>query len=189
MIMDTTGELVWFAPDTGAYQSKMDFQRQIYRGKPVLTWFQGRVVEGGYGEGVAIIADDSYRVTHTILAHNGLKVDEHEFNISPRGTALVSAYHKQRYDLSKLGGPKRGWLLSGQAQEIDIETGELLFSWDSLDHIGFDETYLPVEGKHGTKDQAVRLLPHQHDRRGRGRRPADRRAQHLVRLQGQQEDR
>ncbi len=153
MIMDTTGELVWFAPDTGAYQSKLDFQRQIYRGKPVLTWFQGRVVEGGYGEGVAIIADDSYRVTHTILAHNGLKVDEHEFNISPRGTALVSAYHKQRYDLSKLGGPTRGWLLSGQAQEIDIETGELLFSWDSLDHIGFDETYLPVEGGHGTKDK------------------------------------
>ncbi len=152
MIMDTTGEMVWFAPDTGPYQSKMDFQRQIYRGKPVLTWFQGRVVEGGYGEGVAIIADDSYRVTHTIHAHNGLQVDEHEFNISPQGTALVSAFHKQRYNLSKLGGPRKGWLLSGQAQEIDIETGELLFSWDSLDHVGFDETYLPVEGGHGTRD-------------------------------------
>jgi len=151
MIMDTAGNLVWFAPDTGPHQSKMDFQRQIYQGKPVLTWFQGRVVEGGYGEGVAIIADDSYRVTHTIHAHNGLQVDEHEFNIGPQGTALVSAFNKQRYDLSRLGGPKRGWLLSGQAQEIDIETGELLFSWDSLDHVGFDETYLPVQGGHGTR--------------------------------------
>ncbi len=63
MIMDTTGELVWFCPDTD--QTKMDFQRQIYHGKPVLTWFQGRVVLGGYGEGVAIIADDSYQVTNT----------------------------------------------------------------------------------------------------------------------------
>jgi hypothetical protein len=151
MIMDTNGDLVWFAPDTGPHASKLDFQRQVYRGKPVLTWFQGRVVEGGYGEGVAIIADDTYRVTHTIHAHNGLQVDEHEFNISPQGTALVSAFHKQRYDLSKLGGPKRGWLLSGQAQEIDIETGELLFSWDSLDHVGFDETYLPVLGGHGSR--------------------------------------
>jgi len=151
MIMDTSGELVWFSPDTGPHQSKLDFQRQVYRGKPVLTWFQGRVVSGGYGEGVAQIADSSYQITHTIHAHNGLQVDEHEFNISPQGTALVSAFHKQPYDLSKLGGPKRGWLLSGQAQEIDIETGKLLFFWDSLDHVGFDETYLPIQGGHGTK--------------------------------------
>jgi Arylsulfotransferase (ASST) len=151
MIMDTTGELVWFAADTGRYQSKMDFQRQIYQGKPVLTWFEGRVVAGGYGEGVAKIADDTYEITHTIHGHNGLQVDEHEFNISPRGTALVSAFNKQPYDLSRLGGPKNGWLLSGVAQEIDIETGKLLFEWDSLDHVGFDETYLPVEGGHGSK--------------------------------------
>ena len=153
MIMTTTGQLVWFAPDTGPHDSKMDFQRQIYNGKPVLTWFQGRVVAGGYGVGVGKIADDSYQITHTIEAHNGLRVDEHEFNISPQGTALVSAFNKQPYDLSKLGGPKKGWLLSGVAQEIDIETGKLLFSWDSLDHIGFDETYLPVEGGHGTKSK------------------------------------
>ncbi len=77
-------------------------------------------------------------------------VDEHEFNITPQGTALVSAFHKQPYDLSKLGGKKKGWLLSGVAQEIDIATGKLLFEWDSLDHVGFDETYLPVQGGHGT---------------------------------------
>ena len=153
MIMDTTGELVWFAPDAGPYQSKMDFQRQIYQGKPVLTWFEGRVVVGGYGVGVAKIADDTYQITHTIHAHNGLQVDEHEFNISPRGTALVSAFNKQPYDLSKLGGPRNGWLLSGVAQEIDIETGKLLFEWDSLDHVGFDETYLPIEGGHGHKSK------------------------------------
>ena len=44
-------------------------------------------------------------------------------------------------------------MLSGVAQEIDIETGKLLFSRDSLDHIGFDETHLPVEGGHGTKSK------------------------------------
>jgi hypothetical protein len=148
MIMDTTGELVWFGPDTD--QTKMDFQRQLYQGKPVLTWFQGKIVLGGYGEGVAIIADDSYQVTNTLHAFDGLMVDEHEFNITPQGTALVSAFHKQPYDLSKLGGKKNGWLLSGVAQEIDIATGKLLFEWDSLDHVGFDETYLPVQGGHGT---------------------------------------
>jgi hypothetical protein len=131
----------------------MDFQQQILNGKPVLTWFEGRVVQGGYGLGVAKIADSSYQITHTIHAHNGQQVDEHEFDISPQGTALVSAFNKQPYDLSKVGGPKKGWLLSGIAQEIDIATGDLLFEWDSLDHIGFDETYLPVEGGHGTKSK------------------------------------
>jgi Arylsulfotransferase (ASST) len=151
MIMDTAGDLVWFSPDTNRQDSKMDFQRQILNGKPVLTWFEGRVVAGGYGLGVAKIADTSYQITHTLHAHNGQQVDEHEFNISPQGTALISAFNKQPYDLSKLGGPKKGWLLSGIAQEIDIATGELLFEWDSLDHVGFDETNLPVEGGHGTK--------------------------------------
>jgi hypothetical protein len=151
MIMDTAGDLVWFSPDTNRQDSKMDFQRQILNGKPVLTWFEGRVVAGGYGLGVAKIADSSYQITHTLHAHNGQQVDEHEFNISPQGTALISAFNKQPYDLSKLGGPKKGWLLSGIAQEIDIATGELLFEWDSLDHVGFDETNLPVEGGHGTK--------------------------------------
>jgi len=152
MIMDTAGDLVWFLPDRNRQDSIMDFQQQILNGKPVLTWFEGRVVAGGYGLGVAKIADSSYQVIHTLHAHNGQQVDEHEFNISPQGTALISAFNKQRYDLSKLGGPKKGWLLSGIAQEIDIQTGELLFEWDSLDHVGFDETYLPVEGGHGSKE-------------------------------------
>jgi hypothetical protein len=152
MIMDTAGDLVWFSPDTDRQASKMDFQRQILNGKPVLTWFEGRVVAGGYGLGVAKIADSSYQITHTLHAHNGQQVDEHEFNISPQGTALISAFNKQPYDLRKLGGPKKGWLLSGIAQEIDIQTGELLFEWDSLDHVGFDETYLPVQGGHGSKE-------------------------------------
>jgi Arylsulfotransferase (ASST) len=152
MIMDTAGQLIWFSPDNPD-QSKLDFQRQIYRGRPVLTWFQGEVIAGGYGEGVGIIADDSYRVTHTIHAHNGLKVDLHELSITPQGTALFTCFRTLRYDLSKLGGPKDGWLLSGVAQEIDIATGKLLFEWDSLDHVGFDETYLPVQGGHGHKSK------------------------------------
>lgn len=141
MIMDTTGQLIWFSPDTATY-SKMDFQRQLYRGQPVLTWFQGRVVAGGHGEGVGIIADPTYQTTHVIRAFDGLKVDLHEFVVTPRGTAQVTAYRTLNYDLSPYGGPKDGVLLSGVAQEIDIATGKLLFDWDSLDHIPISESYL-----------------------------------------------
>jgi Arylsulfotransferase (ASST) len=152
MIMDTNGQMIWFSPDEPS-RSKLDFQRQIYRGQPVLTWFQGQVIAGGYGAGVGIIADDSYRVTHAIHAHNGLMVDQHELSITPQGTALFTCFRTLRYDLSTLGGPKDGWLLSGVAQEVDIATGKLLFEWDSLDHVGFDETYLPIQGGHGHKSK------------------------------------
>ena len=146
MIMDTDGQLIWFGPDS-PHQSKMDFQCQTYQGKPVLTWFQGQVVRGGHGEGVGVVADSSYRTIATIEAHDGLKVDLHDFVVTPRGTALVTAFRTLHpYDLRPVGGPKDGWLLSGFAQEIDIATGELVFQWDSLDHVGLGETYLKYSG-------------------------------------------
>ncbi len=141
MIMDTRGDLVWFSPDT-AQASKMDFQAQSYRGKPILTWFQGKVVRGGHGEGVGIVADSSYNTIATIRAHNGLMVDLHDFVVTPRGTALVTAFRTLDYDLSPYGGPENGVLLSGVAQEIDIATGKLLFEWDSIDHVPISESYL-----------------------------------------------
>jgi hypothetical protein len=141
MIMDTTGELVWFSPDT-VHNSKMDFQRQLYNGKPVLTWFQGQVISGGHGEGVGIVADSSYQTVATIHGHKGLKVDLHEFVVTPRGTAQVTAYRTLKYDLSPYGGPKDGVLWSGVAQEIDIATGKLVWEWDSIDHIPISESYL-----------------------------------------------
>lgn len=152
MIMDTTGQLVWFSPDRGG-QNKLNFARQTYRGKPVLTWFQGRVVTGGHGEGVEVMADDSYRVTHTLHAHGGLEADFHETTLTPHGTALFTAFRTVRHDLSPVGGPANGWLLSGVAQEVDIATGKLLFEWDSLDHVALHESYLALKGKGKKKTQ------------------------------------
>src|SRR5215203_3567726 len=42
MIVDDQGQLVWF----GKYISARDFRVQRYRGRPVLTWWEGRVVLG-----------------------------------------------------------------------------------------------------------------------------------------------
>jgi hypothetical protein len=154
MIIDSTGELVWFGPNT-ATEHRMDFDVQALGGAPVLTWWQGVLVQG-HGEGEAVIADSSYQVSHVIQAQNGLKADLHEFVITPQGTALISAYRTHAgVDLSSIGGPKSGYLYSGVVQEIDIATGTLLFEWDSYDpanaHIGLRETYLPLEPGQGTQ--------------------------------------
>jgi hypothetical protein len=139
MILDSHGDLVWFAPDSAALR-KMDFGVQELGGRPVLTWWQGGIADG-YGKGEAIIADTRYQQTHTVRAVGGLLADLHEFMLTPQGTALITAFRTTQADLSGVGGPARGWVLSGVAQEIDIASGNLLFEWDSLDHVPVTDSY------------------------------------------------
>ncbi len=155
MIMRTNGELVWFQPDINA--SKMNFNAQTYQGKQMLTWWEGKIVAAGFGQGVGVIADSSYQKIHTVHAANGLQADLHEFNVTPQGTALITAYRPYpNVDLRPVGGPASGWLVAGVAQEIDIATGKLLFEWDSMKNVPLEDTYQPfVYGKHtfGTQER------------------------------------
>ncbi len=157
LILDSRGEVVWFGPSTPA-QHKLELNTQTYRGQPVLTWFEGVVVEG-YGQGELVIADSSYRTIQTIRALDGVMADFHEFVITPQGTALVTAYRKHAgADLSGVGGPSSGVLLSGVAQEIDIATGRLLFEWDSINHVRVSETYQQRQ-RHGDGGDGTRSRP------------------------------
>ena len=149
IIVDSHGELVWFGPNTAAHH-KMDFNVQTYQGQPVLTWWQGRVVQG-YGRGECVIADSSYTVKHVIKPH-GILADLHEFNITPDGKALITAYrHHTGVDLSAKGGPRSGYLISGVFQVIDIKTGNLDFEWDSIDHVHLTESHLHLAPGDGSK--------------------------------------
>jgi len=135
MIIDNRGQLVWFSKDRYA----LDFKTQDYQGWPVLTWWQGKIVQG-HGQGEYLIFDDSYREITRVRAGNGYLGDVHEFLISPQDTALITVYNQVPHDLSSVGGPKEGMVWEGVAQEIDIETGEVLFEWHSLDHVELDES-------------------------------------------------
>jgi hypothetical protein len=145
MILDPAGRLVWFSPSSGRTRF-MDLQVQTYRGKPVLTWWEGSISAVGVGEGAAVIADTSYRRIHTIRAAKGLEADLHEFVLTPQGTALITAYRTTTADLSKVGGPAKGTVFAGVIQEIDVATGKLLFEWDSLDHVDITETSAAFAG-------------------------------------------
>jgi len=51
-------------------------------------------------------------------------------------------------DLTSVGGAKDSVAVQGIVQELDIETGEVLFEWHSIDHVGLDETYVSPEEDH-----------------------------------------
>ena len=136
MIIDDRGQLVWY----GKYGSARDFKVQKYQGRPVLTWWEGLVVQG-HGIGEYAIFDSSYREIARVRAGNGFRGDLHEFLISPQDTALFTAYVLARTDLSPIGGPTYGAVWDSIFQEVDIETGRVLFEWHSLEHVGIEESY------------------------------------------------
>jgi Arylsulfotransferase (ASST) len=139
MIVDDDGQVVWFRPMQGDGVRAMDFKVQHYRGEPVLTYYEG--VGTQYGRGEYVILDSSYREVTRVRAGNGYQGDHHEFLITPDDTALFTIYSPVGWDLSSVGGPENGAVLDGIAQEVDIATGEVLFEWHSLDHVGIEASY------------------------------------------------
>jgi hypothetical protein len=142
IILDNDGQILWAReapPDTEAF----DFRVQRYRGQPVLTWWEGTSTLGvGYGEGVML--DQDYREVMRVRAGNGYEADLHEFLITPRNTALLLAYAFVNADLTSVDGPKDAQVIDGVVQEVDLETGHVLFEWHSLDHVKLTESYWPV---------------------------------------------
>jgi hypothetical protein len=157
MIVDDRGEVVWFRPPQGRYGRAHDLKVQSYRGKSVLTWMDGL---NEYG-----IFDHSYREIARLSAGNGYNGDHHEFLISPQDTALILIYDPVPWDLSSIGGLKNDRVWQGIVQELDIESGEVLFEWHSLEHVGLDETYATVsqDGRPGLDYFHVNSIEVDHD--------------------------
>ncbi|HEX6025657.1 MAG TPA: arylsulfotransferase family protein [Solirubrobacter sp.] len=147
MILDDTGRLIWFKR-TPRDQVATDFRVQEYRGKPVLTWWQGGLIVGD-GRGVGMIYDQRYRRVATVRAGNGYSMDLHEFVITPGDTALLIAFDRVEQDLRPLGGPRRGVVITAIVQEVEIETGLVRFEYHSLGSIGLDEGKAPLPKKDG----------------------------------------
>jgi hypothetical protein len=140
MIVDGRGELVWFRP-LPAHTWLTNLQVRSYRGRPVLTWWEGKLVNG-YGVGEAVIADTGYREIARVKAMNGRTMDLHEFQLTPDGRALFTCTpHTATVDVSSLGGPSSAQALESIFQEVDVAGGRLIREWRSLDHIPAAETY------------------------------------------------
>jgi arylsulfotransferase ASST len=141
------GRLIWFRR-TSQDVSPYDFRAQVYRGKPVLTWWQG-IVRSGKGRGTGMMLDSSYREIKHVRAGNGYAMDQHEFELTPRGTAFINVYEPVKYSLKPAGGKKDGNAWDSIVQEIDIKTHMVLFEWHSLAHVSVSLGTFPVRESSG----------------------------------------
>jgi Arylsulfotransferase (ASST) len=142
MIADNSGQPIWFLPLPGI-DAATDFRAQTYQGKPVLTYWRGTSRQG-IGVGEMLILDQSYRVIHRIRTPNGFRPDLHELLLTPRGTAVLITYPIVHANLRPVKGARRGLVVDSVIQEIDIETGLVVFEWHSLGNIALRETFSRV---------------------------------------------
>ncbi|KAG9253765.1 ASST-domain-containing protein [Emericellopsis atlantica] len=146
-IMDGKGNLVWSGVED--FGQAADLQVQEYKGKKYLTfWKDTEGISMGWGRGIHYMLDENYQVYKTFRpVGEGMMSDLHEFHITREGTVLLTAYAPLTWDLRPIGGPKEGWIMDSWFQEIDIETGELLFEWRASENVPLEDTVRYFAGR------------------------------------------
>ena len=148
MIVDQSGSLIWFHP-LAANVDATNLHPQRYDGKTVLTWWQGRIIKLGFGQGEDEIYNSSYKPIAHVLAGNGYRADLHQFTLTPSGTAWIDAYDPVDMNLSSVGGSRHGVVTDGVIQEIDVKTGLVMWEWHALGHLPLADSYASMEyGSH-----------------------------------------
>ncbi|KAF2096208.1 hypothetical protein NA57DRAFT_78976 [Rhizodiscina lignyota] len=158
LIMTSDGNLVWAGPRVSG---TTNFRTQTLFGEPVLTFWEGSGAaansqNAGHGFGSVRIFDKSYKQIYNVCpkldivlppgATASCKADIHESYITEQNTILVTAYNITTTDLTSVGGPKKGYVYDSLAVEVDVKTGEVLWTWSPVAHVPVNASHLPLDG-------------------------------------------
>jgi hypothetical protein len=135
-IFTSSGDLVWSGFTYFSIWAT-NFQAARYKGQDILFSFEGsHNAAYGHGHGHTTFLNQNYETIKELRAGNHRLTDKHEFHIINEETALIQIYHSVPWDLKAYGGSKeQQWIVDARFQELDIETGKVLFEWSSLDHV------------------------------------------------------
>ena len=175
VVYDDEAQPVWIEPDGSA---ATDLRVQTYRGRPVLTYWTGEIKEGT-GNGKGVVLDERYLPVAEVRCGHGVLADIHEFQLTSRGTALLTSYPTLPYDLSPSVGR---WTASSGRAAAGGGRGDRR----GAARLGGPRPHrphrdLPRGRRHGTAAPALRPHPRQLHRGGR-RRAADLRPAHQCAL-------
>jgi Arylsulfotransferase (ASST) len=143
LIYTPQGQLVWFE-ELPKGEAAEDLNEQTYEGRRDLTWWRGRVLSLGFGQGEDLVMNSRYQTVARVLGGNGLQADLHDFRLAPHGVAYITAFNPIRCNLASLKGAADGTITDTAIQEIDMKTGLVRWEWHSLDHVGVSESETEV---------------------------------------------
>jgi Arylsulfotransferase (ASST) len=139
LIYTPQGHLVWFERLSGG-ETAEDLNEQTYEGRRDLTWWKGRVLSLGFGQGEDLVMNSRYQTVARVRGGNGLKADLHDFQLAAHDIAYITAFNPIRCNLTAVKGARDGTITDTAVQEIDIKTGLVRWEWHSLDHVAAEES-------------------------------------------------
>src|SRR5215472_2796762 len=147
-ILSPAGKVIWFRPLPPG-ELATDFRTQTYRGRPVLTWCQGKG-HGTHLKWTDYVYNDKYQRIAVVTAGNGYATDYHEFLITPWNTAFITATRPGTVRLKTSHGRVNQRVIDDVVQEINIGTGKVLFQWNSIGHVPLRDSQVPRPASPGT---------------------------------------
>ncbi|KAL0577330.1 hypothetical protein V5O48_004654 [Marasmius crinis-equi] len=151
VIWNQDGTMVWSAADFG---ETLLFYPVKYKNKDHILIWTGQFSAAGFGFGFNLLVNQSYAVVanFTTKLDNGALADFHDAVITTNNTAIMTAYTTQPQDLTQFQGPNPGFIAGGAFQELNIDSGNVVFTWNSLDHIDPSECYVTPGTSGGSTD-------------------------------------
>lgn len=157
-IADTQGRPIYFQNSKPGDRAT-DVREQTYRGQPVFTFWLGHTgANPGIGEGNDHILNSHYKTIRIVHGHGTLDgkpiyADQHEFLLTPGGTALITCYALTRINATKWGGAANQLMYDSIAEEINLTTGKMVLEWRALTHVSPGRSMLPPpKDAHGNPD-------------------------------------
>jgi hypothetical protein len=143
LIYTPQGRLVWFDHLLGG-ETAEDLNVQSYEGQRDLTFWHGKVLSLGFGQGEDVVMNSHYQTVAKVSGGNGLQADLHDFQIVPHDISYTTAFNAIRCNLSSVDGASNGVILDTAVQEIDMKTGLVRWEWHSIDHVDASESETPA---------------------------------------------
>lgn len=143
-IFQDDGTLVWWLHVSGDSE---DMSVVHFQGQPYIALWTGRGQGGGsYGVGSVTLYDNHYQVAGHISigrAYGANGIDLHEFQITPRGDALVGSYTPFHMKVNGHYETVLGYLVEKWSLVHDssgIHTGKLLFAWNAINDVRLSDS-------------------------------------------------
>ncbi len=109
--------------------------------------WRGQRVLVTYSEGRVRIYDESYRQLYVYDARGdmlGFKPDSHEASLTHDGNILLFACPSRPADLTPVGGPMEGKISDCTIQEIEPESGQVVFQWATSEYFKPEDSVWPL---------------------------------------------
>ncbi|KAA8906009.1 hypothetical protein TRICI_005192 [Trichomonascus ciferrii] len=151
-IFKADGELIWTGYGRFGNSVVNFMPSKGENGETRMSFFEGNVAFAGIGLGTYRAMDNRFDTTQ----HIGLKAsylhDFHEIKFTGPDTAVFSTYNPVPYKMSKFkeSAFEDGWVFDNIITEVNTTTDEVVFQWNSLDHVSVGDTMVKSQMKsHG----------------------------------------